>query len=170
MEYLAIGSNMLPEQMNERGLSHTNPRAVIIPNWKFGFAIESRTRPGFGAATITPVEDSERGLFAQGVLYTIPDHHIFKMDEFEGYPTQYFRTRVFVQELHAPDSPLIASVAYVPHPSRQLAQDLTPHPDYAKRIVDGAHGRLTEDYVEQLKHWHQISMREVYGHGGIERL
>ncbi len=89
MHYFAYGSNMNPQRIADRGIIFTAYEAAVLD----GYEMRCHTRcestaqrcPGCGTANIT----LKTGGKVEGILYTLPDAEIEKLDVFEGYPSNY---------------------------------------------------------------------------------
>jgi gamma-glutamylcyclotransferase (GGCT)/AIG2-like uncharacterized protein YtfP len=87
------------------------------------------------------------GLWVYGVLYSIPADELPELDRKEGVPKAYKRTDIDVRTDHGLISAMTYSVI------KPELEEIRPHPDYFRQILDGAHERkLPEPYLEFLEY------------------
>lgn len=94
----------------------------------------------------------------EGILYTIPDTDILKLDTFEGYPFHYTRQTITVLVQNSLPSD---AVTYIAHPD-QLQVGLLPHSDYLEHLLIGARVYLSTEYIDSLKHFSINSLVHRY--------
>jgi gamma-glutamylcyclotransferase len=147
MNYFAFGSNMDPKRLANRGLIWTKDEVAVLDGYEMRCDVLcdriAQHCPGCGTANIT----STAGGKVEGILYTLPDGELEKLDVFEGHPTNHTREVVSVQRA---DGTVIEAVTYMAHPEK-IHDDLRPHPDYLAHILAGARGRLSPEYVAMLE-------------------
>jgi cation transport regulator ChaC len=138
---------MNPQRIADRGIIFTAYEAALLDGYEMrcNARCESIAQrcPWCGTATIT----RETGGKVEGILYTLPDAEIEKLDVFEGYPSNYTREVVVVQRSNGTS---IETVTYMARPEK-IHEGLRPHPDYLAHILAGARGRLSPAYVHMLE-------------------
>jgi len=133
--YFAYGSNLCAEQMAERCPGATDPRPAVLDD--HDWLINER-----GVATLEPFIGSK----VYGVLWTLTDHDLARLDHAEGVPERYRRDRLTVRTVGGPAKPWVYIDNRV-HPG-------TPRPGYLERIISGAlHHGLPHQWIEFLNRW-----------------
>jgi gamma-glutamylcyclotransferase (GGCT)/AIG2-like uncharacterized protein YtfP len=89
--YFAFGSNMDLEQMAQRCPSAQEVAPSVLGGYRFAYAGISASR-GAGVATIARDSDS----FVEGMLYSITEDDLLRLDGFEGAPHWYRRIKMNV--------------------------------------------------------------------------
>lgn len=89
MLYLAYGSNMSPEQMRRRCPRARLLGAVTLHGYRLTFAGSSVIWNGGGVATIVREPECE----VRGAVYEIDADDLGRLDQCEGVPFCYIRTR-----------------------------------------------------------------------------
>ena len=147
MKYFAYGSNMDPKRIANRGIGWTTYEVAMLDGYEMRCNVRcdkiARQCPGCGTANIT----IKTGGKVEGILYTLPDAEIEKLDVFEGHPQNYTREVVNVQRSNGT---AIEAVTYMGRPEKNQ-EGLQPHPDYLAHILAGARGRLSSEYVTMLE-------------------
>jgi len=133
--YFAYGSNLCAEQMSDRCPGATDPRPAVLAD--HDWLINER-----GVATLDPFIGST----VHGVLWTLTDHDLARLDLAEGVPDRYRRDRLTVSTAHGPATPWV----YID----QRVQLGVPRPGYLERIINGAlHHGLPHAWIDYLRRW-----------------
>lgn len=126
--YFAYGANLSRKVMGER-CPGCKPRfTALLHNHKLVFTGWSRQWRG-GVATIRPF----KGERVPGGVYELTEADLRKLDKFEGYPHDYDRVKVRVNNEYGE---LIEAVTYV---KRGQIEETAPSPDYLALIRQGYH-------------------------------
>ena len=94
IRYFAYGSNLDVAQMRERCPQSELLERAFLPQYSLAFGGHSKKRGG-GVATIIPHENGNR---VEGVMYQLTKKDLAKLDKFEGFPRQYNRMEVSVED------------------------------------------------------------------------
>ncbi|MGZ7065433.1 MAG: gamma-glutamylcyclotransferase family protein [Candidatus Aminicenantales bacterium] len=138
MLYFAYGSNMNHAQMKERCPGGRFLRSVVLQRHRFVYDGYSVTRQGATANIVKSEVDRVRG-----ALFEITEKDRLALDSYEGYPKDYDRKIVDVNDA---EGNAYAAVTYF-RPVRALGK---PHPDYEKVILAGARDcKLPEQYIDR---------------------
>ncbi|MBS3817502.1 MAG: gamma-glutamylcyclotransferase [Candidatus Thermoplasmatota archaeon] len=152
VEYFAYGSNLNPDQMEERGIKVVGTKNANLPGWRLAFTIYSESWEG-GVADIIP----RPGKKVEGVVYTIDEESLENLDRYEGRQVlndmergMYRRQYIPVKVNEKWKTVLTYVVNRTVEHKRQV--DLKPSREYLNTIILGArkHG-LTEGYIKRLK-------------------
>jgi gamma-glutamylcyclotransferase len=147
MHYFAFGSNMDLKRLAKRGLVWTKDEVAVLDGYEMRCNVLcdriAQQCPGCGTANIT----IKAGGKVEGILYTLSDGELEKLDVFEGHPTNHTREVISVRRA---DGTVIEAVTYMAHPET-IHDELRPHPDYLAHILAGARGRLSPEYVAMLE-------------------
>jgi gamma-glutamylcyclotransferase len=139
--YFAYGSNMSYEQMKERCPDSKYVGVARLNGYKLDFTKMSTIRGG-GVADIVEAEDD----CVYGVLYSITDDDLAKLDRFEGYPRMYDRQTVscFKYDDLLDYNPLkgtnIDALVYTV--VNKSATTIPPSMEYLKIILDAAFSHM----------------------------
>lgn len=144
MKYFAYGSNMNPNRMRERGINFSKREYAILERWILKFNKVASDNPNKGYANI---EKDERSL-VEGILYTIQDLDIEKLDGYEGYPNNYKKLKVRVKLDNGEED---EAITYVANPNK-VKNGLKPSKNYLDHLLKGC-DLLSEEYCEKLKKW-----------------
>ena len=147
MRYFAYGSNMNPERMRKRGINFSKREHAILEGWRLAFnKIASRNlKEGF--ANIVKYERC----FVEGILYTIQESDIKKLDRYEGYPNHYERIKVRVRLNRGEE---VEATTYVAKFDK-VREGLKPSKEYLKHLLKGC-DLLSEEYCERLRRWETL--------------
>ena len=129
--YFAYGSNMNPDQMAERC-----PGAkAVCPAKLRNYRLAERKYADI---------DWDEGSNVYGVMYTVPENEMEKLDGYEGAPRIYERIEVRVEFAMKP----YMAVTYILTPEMKKERDGIPFPeDYRKRCSVGAeHYHIPNDF------------------------
>ena len=147
MKYFAYGSNMDPDQMRERGINFSKREHAILEGWRLKFNKVASRNPKEGYANIEKNGDSS----VEGILYTIQDLDIEKLDRYEGYPHHYEKLRVRVKLDDGGEEEAITYIAK----SDKVKEGLKPSKDYLNHLLKGC-DLLSEEYCEKLRKWETL--------------
>ena len=142
MKYFAYGSNMDPERMRKRGIRFSRREHAVLEGYRLEFNKVSSQNPREGYANI--VEDAES--VVEGILYEIKESDLRKLDKFEGYPSHYRRTRVYVK---LDNGERVEAITYIAQPEK-VKSGLRPSNKYLSHLLRGC-DLLSEEYCEKLK-------------------
>ncbi|MGA2532442.1 MAG: gamma-glutamylcyclotransferase family protein [Candidatus Aminicenantales bacterium] len=138
MLYFAYASNMNHAQMKERCPGGRFLRSVVLQRHRFVYDGYSVSRQGATANIVKSEVDRVRG-----ALFEITEKDRLALDSYEGYPKDYDRKIVDVNDA---EGNAYAAVTYF-RPVRALGK---PHPDYEKVILVGARDcKLPEQYIDR---------------------
>ncbi len=156
MHYFAFGSNMDPKRLAKRGLVWIQDEVAVLDGYEMRCNVRceriAQHCPGCGTANIT----SKEGGKVEGILYTLPDGELEKLDVFEGHPTNHTREVISVRRA---DGTVLEAVTYMARPET-IHEELRPHPDYLAHILTGARGRLSPGYVAMLEAIQPLVLQE----------
>jgi gamma-glutamylcyclotransferase (GGCT)/AIG2-like uncharacterized protein YtfP len=138
--YFAYGSNMDPERMRKRGVTFVARRSGILENHALVFN-KSSADARMGYANIIP----DKGSNVEGIVYTLVDTAIHKLDLYEDYPVQYDRIPLDIQ---FPEGGKITCQVYVAQPDK-VKKGLKPSASYLAHLLKGRY-YLSESYYNQL--------------------
>ena len=147
MKYFAYGSNMDPNRMRERGINFLKREHAILQGWRLEFNKVASRNPNEGYANI--VEDEKS--VVEGILYTIQDSDIEKLDKYEGYPNHYERLTVRVK---LDDREEVEVITYVAK-SDKVKEGLKPSKEYLNHLLKGC-DLLSKEYCERLRRWETL--------------
>lgn len=83
--YFAYGSNLHPEQMEDRCPGSKVFGSALLKDYRLAFRGDSRRWGGGGVATIIP----QPGSAVPGVLYEMSPENVLALDKWEGSPRIY---------------------------------------------------------------------------------
>lgn len=149
MKYFAYGSNMNSDRMRERGINFSKREHAILYGWRLKFNKIASQNPKEGYANIEKEKDKES--VVEGILYTIQDSHIERLDKYEGYPNHYERLRVKVKLDNGEE---VEAVAYIAK-SDEVREGLKPSKEYLNHLLKGC-DLLSEEYCEKLGKWETL--------------
>ena len=142
MKYFAYGSNMDPERMKERRINFSKREHAILEGWRLNFNKIASQNPNEGYANIE-VDD---GNVVEGVLYTIQDADIEKLNRYEGCPKHYIKLKVRVKLDSSEEE---EAITYVANPDK-VREGLKPSKDYLNHLLKGC-DLLSEEYCKKLR-------------------
>ena len=102
----------------------------------------SSQNPREGYANI--VEDAES--VVEGILYEIKESDLRRLDKFEGYPSHYRRTMVYVK---LDDGEKVEAITYIAQ-LEKVKSGLRPSKKYLSHFLQGC-DLLSKEYCEKLK-------------------
>ena len=140
----AYGSNMDPAQMRERCPGSSLTWCVAeARGWSLHFPRKSEKRRG-GVGSIIALPESS----VWGVVFSISERDLFRLDSFEGVPKAYRRDQLEV--FTASGAPHTVST-YFAIPDRS-GDEFLPHKDYIQLYISGAkYFGLPKNYIKALK-------------------
>jgi len=150
MLYFAYGSNLDPEQIEERCPSNQFKCLALLPGFRLAFTRYSESRRSWVADVVE--DDASPGVW--GVVYDISKEDLKRLDACEGYHGKgknnaYDRCGTSVFMSGGEDRPLGVLIYIV---SKKSDKEHSPSEDYLCHIISGAeHWELPKDYVELLK-------------------
>ena len=147
MRYFAYGSNMNPERMIERGVSFTSRERAVLEGWRLKFNKVSSINAREGYANIERDDNS----VVEGILYTIEDKDIEKLDTFEGYPKHYNRVVLKVKKDNGEE---VEALVYIANPDK-VKDGLKPSKEYLNHLLRGC-DLLSENYCNMLRNWETL--------------
>lgn len=147
MRYFAYGSNMNPERMIERGVSFTSRERAVLKGWRLKFNKVSSINAREGYANIERDDNS----VVEGILYTIEDKDIEKLDTFEGYPKHYNRVVLKVKKDNGEE---VEALVYIANPDK-VKDGLKPSKEYLNHLLRGC-DLLSENYCNMLRNWETL--------------
>jgi len=147
MRYFAYGSNMDPEWMRKRGINFSKREHAILEGWRLAFNKIASRNPKEGFSNI--VKDER--CFVEGILYTIQESDIKKLDRYEGYPNHYERIKVRVKLNRGEE---VEATTYVAKFDK-VREGLKPSKEYLKHLLKGC-DLLSEEYCERLRRWETL--------------
>jgi gamma-glutamylcyclotransferase len=138
-KYFAYGSNLSTQQMKERCESALFFCRASKRGYEICFPIISKRREGKGVASIRQNKNAS----VEGVVYTLSDSDLLKLDGFEG--ANYCRKRVFVE------SPKGKLLVWVYISKIDHGDFFAPSENYLNTIIYGAwEHRLNKNYIDCL--------------------
>ena len=147
MRYFAYGSNMNPERMTERGVSFTSRERAVLKGWRLKFNKVSSINAREGYANIERDDNS----VVEGILYTIDDKDIEKLDTYEGYPKHYNRVVLKVKKDNGEE---VEALVYIANPDK-VKDGLKPSKEYLNHLLRGC-DLLSENYCNMLRNWETL--------------
>ena len=138
---------MDPDRMKEREINFSKRERAILEGWRLEFNKVASRNPKEGYANI--VKDEEH--IIEGIIYTIQDSDIKKLDKYEGYPNHYERLTVRVR---LDDGEEVEAIAYVAK-SDKVKKGLKPSKEYLNHILKGC-DLLSKEYCERLRRWETL--------------
>lgn len=150
MLYFAYGSNLDPEQIEERCPSHQFKCLALLPGFRLAFTRYSESRRSWVADVVE--DDASPGVW--GVVYDISKEDLKRLDACEGYHGKgkinaYDRYGTSVLVNGEKDRPLGVLIYVV---AKKSDKEHPPGEEYLRHIISGAeHWELPEDYLELLK-------------------
>ncbi len=151
MYYFAYGSCM-NETDFRRSVSNFNRLGMAqLHDYKLGFTMFSESRNG-GVADIIDCQ----GAIVEGVLYTVDEEEIEKLDRREGHPFFYKRLELDVVF----NGEVIENVTTYKGVKPDM-EEYSPSQNYAEIIIAGASEILSPGYLERLhSHIHGLWSRD----------
>ncbi len=136
--YFAYGSNMNPQRMLDRGVLFEERVAAKLPGYELQFNKQWTLKPEAGVANINPKESG----MVEGILYTLYDISLDKLDEFE---INYDRISITVVLANDNKQEAIA------YKARQhvIQEGLKPTREYLGHVLKGE-DLLSQEYVKKL--------------------
>lgn len=145
--YFAYGSNMNPRRMSDRGVRYHRAEIGRLDNWQLRFDKMSQKDRSFGFANVQPCWGSH----VYGVVYTLDDSELLKLDKFEGYPKHYQKTTLLVHI----ESGASECVTYIASRLWTTSKLLSINEEYAGHIMSGINEFMNdpeyEDYTRPIK-------------------
>lgn len=149
--YFAYGSNLdharLVERVGPVDLARATSARLVGHRLEFS----KRSRTAGGAATVHP----DPGGVVEGVLWTLTQRQLRRLDEIEGVPDHYWRVRVGLEVSGPVGGPAedtggaVAGWTYVAHPDRVVA-GLRPTAAYLGHLLRGDRW-LSGAYLDRLR-------------------
>jgi gamma-glutamylcyclotransferase (GGCT)/AIG2-like uncharacterized protein YtfP len=127
--------------MNERGVAFASRRSGTLIDHRLVFN-KTSANTLLGYANIVP----EAGSMVEGIVYTLHEEDIHKLDAYEDYPVQYGR---ILMEIILPDGEKSPCFVYVAQ-SDKVKEGLKPSASYLARLLKGR-DCLSEAYFNQLQ-------------------
>ncbi|WP_412710387.1 gamma-glutamylcyclotransferase family protein [Atrimonas thermophila] len=103
--------------------------------------------PNEGYANIEKDDESR----VEGILYTIRELDIEKLDRYEGYPDHYTKLKVRIKLDNGKEE---EAIVYVANPKR-VREGLRPSRDYLHHLLKGC-DLLSEEYRDKLREWETL--------------
>ena len=135
---------MNPDRMKERGINFSKREHAILDGWRLKFNKVASRNPQEGYANI----EKDEGSVVEGILYTIKDSDIEKLDKYEGYPDHYKRLRVRVK---LDNGEKVETITYVAKCDK-VREGLKPSREYLNHLLKGC-DLLSEEYCKKLRRW-----------------
>jgi len=142
--YFAYGRNVNPSRLCERigGYPLLTCRG-ILPGYKLVFNKKPGPEPGLGYSNIVPMADE----YVEGILYLLTERMLSSLDEYEGIPKHYVRSRVTVWNID--HRRWVNAVTYV---AVETDDSLKPPKEYLEEIVEAAKTMgLSYDWISKLE-------------------
>ena len=95
--YFAYGSNLSQSQMATRCPGSSPLGAAVLQKYRLDFTTESGM---WGGGVADVVEDDGNSVW--GLLYSVTDDDLDRLDRYEGYPTKYGRLQATVEQGQGP--------------------------------------------------------------------
>ena len=133
--------------MRKRGIRFSRREHAVLEGFRLEFNKVSSRNTREGYANI--VEDAES--VVEGILYEIKESDLTKLDKFEGYPSHYRRTMVYVK---LDDGERVEAITYTAQPEK-VKSGLRPSNKYLSHLLRGC-DLLSEEYCEKLKRIHTL--------------
>ena len=140
--YFAYGSNMMVDQMRNRGVVYEKLPAKLI-GYKLIFNKVSKKDPSVAFANIQEDENSE----VEGILYELDNLAVQILDKAEGVPFHYEKTAV---EVEIEGGRKIRAITYIANP-KKVKEGILPTKDYLQKFLKNAGEYLSASYEEMLK-------------------
>ncbi|MHA1337611.1 MAG: gamma-glutamylcyclotransferase family protein [Promethearchaeota archaeon] len=147
MKYFAYGSNMNPNRTKERGINFSKREHAIFEGWRLKFNKVASMNSNEGYTNIEKDDES----VVEGILYTIQDADIEKLDRYEGYPNHYRKLKVRVKLDNGEEE---EAITYVANPGK-VREELKPSKDYLNHLLKGS-DLLSEEYCKKLRKWETL--------------
>lgn len=157
VKYFAYCSNMDQNQMVNRGVIPINSCGAKIEGYELKFNKQSFKNPVTGVANICETPHGPDDI-VQGILYTIKESDIDKLDKFEGYLKHYNRVEREVIDENEDEESAIIYIAQ----TEKISENLKPTSEYMSHLIVGS-GRLDDDYRKMLKNVETIDQPIRYG-------
>jgi cation transport regulator ChaC len=142
VNYFAYGSNMDLLRLRERGVHPRERRAAVLAGYRLRFDKRSAANPGEGKANIMAQTDE----LVEGILSTVTEEEMGKLDRCEGVPAHYLRAPVVAK---LKDGTEVDAVTYVANPS-MVFDGLKPTREYLSCLLAGK-GFLSREYLRWLE-------------------
>lgn len=144
MEYFAYGSNMDAERMRVRVGEYMNRRFGVLEGYRLCFNKAAQRNPAEGYANIVPDGES----VCEGILYTVDEEAIQRLDQCEGYPTHYNRVELSVK---TNDTVKVGAVVYIAQRAK-VGNNLRPSREYIAHLLAGR-DLLSASYIREIELW-----------------
>lgn len=129
-------------RLRERGVHPRERRAAVLEGYRLRFDKRSAANPGEGKANIL----AQSGESVEGILSTVTEEEMAKLDRYEGVPAHYLRARVVAK---LKDGTEVDAVTYVANPS-MVFDGLKPKREYLSYLLAGS-GFLSTGYLRWLE-------------------
>lgn len=134
MYYFAYGSNMNPDRLNvERDVHPTNSKKGVLKDYQLVF---NKFAYGNPLITVANIEKAA-GKQVEGIVFTITQDELKKIDKFEHYPEHYDRKEVYV----LCDGKILNAITYIAKEVQTSTNKNHPtdkkYFDHLKNNVDG---------------------------------
>ena len=140
-KYFAYGSNMDEARMKERNIKIYDAEPGIAKNIILTFNKIAFFNDYIGYANI----ELEKGRVVEGIIYTIEDDDVKKLDKAEGYPSHYNKWKLKVEDA---EGDRVECFTYVANPAR-VRTGLKPTRDYLQHLLAGK-AYLSDNYFKKL--------------------
>ena len=137
--------------MRERGVNFSKREYAILEGWKLEFNKIASRNPKEGFANIVKTKNS----VVEGVLYTVQESDIEKLDKYEGYPNHYEKIKVRVKLKNGEEVETIIYIAKSIAKSNKVRKGLKPSKEYLNHLLKGC-DLLSKEYCKRLKRWQTL--------------
>jgi len=141
MLYFAYGSNMNSKRMLDRGVKFLKKEIGFLYDYKFIINKKSYKNPNIGYANIIKKKNS----IVEGILYTINEYDIKKLDKYEGYPKHYDKKILDIIS----NNNIVKSITYIANKNWITNKQLKTTKDYKNHILEGK-DILSKEYLKKL--------------------
>jgi len=139
INYFAYGSNMSVPRIIQRGLSPLSGSVGILKGWKLKFN-KKASKGDWAFANIEKIE----GEVVEGIVFSIPESDLEKLDKFEGAPNHYRREKIEVMVKGNPTE-CITYIAQENH----IVEGIFPTKEYLGFLIEGS-SLLSDEYRKNL--------------------
>ncbi|MEL6356168.1 MAG: gamma-glutamylcyclotransferase family protein [Bacteroidota bacterium] len=143
ISYFAYGANLNQAALPARGVKVIDIKKGILKDWQLNFGVPSEAIPGAGYASIEPAKGKE----VEGAIIITDQASINNLDHYEGYPIDYIKEVVEVEEIETGEK--IKCLVYIGNP-KYGKQGLRPVKRYLEEILQGKEF-FSDKYFNKLK-------------------
>ena len=142
VSYFAYGSNISENKMNKIGVNFYSREKSLLKNYRLVFNKQSKQNPSLAFANIEQNINTQ----VEGVLYTINEEDVLKLDRCEGFPRHYIKKEISVEKNNGE---IVNAFTYVAN-QEKVKSNLKPSQEYLNLILEGKNF-MSKEYYNNLR-------------------